>query len=55
MRDHAKKRRRSAHGQLMLLGQHNRWQLHCQMGKQNHVLHSERVWTLDLIVANLFI
>jgi hypothetical protein len=48
MRDHAEKRRRPAHGQLVLLGQHDRRQLHGQMGEQVHVLHCERIRFVDL-------
>lgn len=45
VRDHAEERCRSAHGQLVLLGQRHRRQLHRQVGKQNHVLHSLRIRT----------
>merc|ERR1712127_1051718 len=46
--NHAKEWRRSAHGQLVLLGQHHRRKLHSEMGEQDHVLHCVRLWLVHL-------
>lgn len=45
---YAEEWRRSPYCQLLLLGQHNRRQLHRQMGEQDHVLHCERVRSVYL-------
>ena len=46
---YAEERRRSTYGKLVLLGQHDGWQLHRAMGEQNHVLHRLRLWPFALI------
>lgn len=49
VRHHGKERRRPSHCDVVLLGQHNRWELHCEMGKQDHVLHSLSLWSGHLV------
>lgn len=46
--DHAEERRRSAHGQLLLLEQRNGRILYGALGEQDDVLHRVRVWAVDL-------
>ena len=46
--DYAEKWRGFAYSQFVLLGQFYRWKLYCQMGKQDHVLHSYCLWPCDL-------
>ncbi|KAL1374750.1 hypothetical protein pipiens_020157, partial [Culex pipiens pipiens] len=45
--DHAEERRRSAHGQLLLLEQRNGRLLYGALGEQDDVLHRVGVWAVD--------
>lgn len=52
--DHAEERRRSAHGQLLLLEQRNGRLLHGALGEQDDVLHRVGVWAVDLRIIAIF-
>jgi len=51
LHDHAEERGWSAHGQLVLLGQHNGRELYSPVGEQDHVLHCIRLRPFPLVAG----
>merc|ERR1740117_2286674 len=48
---HAEKWRRAAHSDVLLLGQHERWERNGPVGEQDHVLHHHCVWSLHIALG----